>query len=391
MRRTAHFPPVTVVVFHDDGTGQACDQWAQPGAWDNVSFIQGLQANLGGQVPRLLPFPYTPAKVGSLAPGSNREKAPMLYHHLDYLASYGLNKDDYEYCMTEYLRMSGIYWTLTALELMNQSSRLQKEEIIEFITSCQDNESGGISASIGHDPHMLYTLSAIQVLALYDRLDAIDVEGVVRYVASLQQEDGSFFGDKWGEVDTRFSFCAVMSLSILHRLDAINVNKAVYFVLSCMNFDGGFGSKPGSESHAGLIYCCVGTLSICKRMDALHADELSWWLCERQLPSGGLNGRPEKLPDLCYSWWVMASLSMLNRIHWVDKKNLEQFILACQDAETGGFSDRPGDITDPFHTLFGLAGLSLLGNTNIKAVNPTYCMPQETIDRLKLEPQILQI
>ncbi|KAI5634849.1 prenyltransferase and squalene oxidase repeat domain-containing protein [Phthorimaea operculella] len=121
----------------------------------------------------------------------------------------------------------------------------------------------------------------------------------------------------------------------------------------------------------GLIYCCVGTLSICKRLDALHADELAWWLCERQLPSGGLNGRPEKLPDLCYSWWVMSSLSMLNRIHWVDKKSLEQFILACQDAETGGFSDRPGDVPDPFHTLFGLAGLSLLGNKSIKAVNPT--------------------
>lgn len=60
-----------------------------------------------------------------------------------------------------------------------------------------------------------------------------------------------FAGDKWGEVDTRFSFCAVMCLSLLQRLEAINVNKTVDFVLSCMNFDGGFGSKPGSESHAG--------------------------------------------------------------------------------------------------------------------------------------------
>lgn len=84
----------------------------------------------------------------------------------------------------------------------------------------------------------------------------------MEYIQKLQQEDGSFFGDKWGEIDTRFSFCAVMSLSLLGRLDAIDVNKAVEFVLSCMNFDGGFGSRPGSESHAGLIYCCVGFLSI---------------------------------------------------------------------------------------------------------------------------------
>lgn len=61
-------------------------------------------------------------------------------------------------------------------------------------------------------------------------------------------------GDKWGEIDTRFSFCAVMCLSLLQRLDAIDINKTVEFVLSCMNFDGGFGSKPGSESHAGKSF-----------------------------------------------------------------------------------------------------------------------------------------
>lgn len=41
--------------------------------------------------------------------------------------------------------------------------RMPKEEITEFITSCQDSESGGLSASVGHDPHILYTLSAVQV------------------------------------------------------------------------------------------------------------------------------------------------------------------------------------------------------------------------------------
>ncbi|KAF9812991.1 hypothetical protein SFRURICE_015611 [Spodoptera frugiperda] len=319
----------------------------------------------------------------------DRPKILLLKKHIDYLAKYGTDQDDYEYNMTEYLRMSGIYWSLTAMELMGASDRMPKDDIISFISTCQNKESGGISACFPHDPHILYTLSAIQVLTMYNRLDAIDVEGVVKFVASLQQPDGSFYGDIWGEQDTRFTFCAVMCLSLLHRLDAINVDKAVEFVLSCMNFDGGFGSKPGSESHAGLIYCCVGTLSICKRLDALKVDALAWWLCERQLPSGGLNGRPEKLPDLCYSWWVISSLKILNKMRWVDKERLEQFIMACQDPDTGGFSDRPGDITDPFHTLFGVAGLSLLGNSKIKPVNPVYCMPQETIDRLKLKPQML--
>jgi prenyltransferase beta subunit len=67
-----------------------------------------------------------------------------------------------EYCMTEYLRMSGIYWGLTALELIGNLERMNKQEILDFIKVCQD-DSGGICASSGHDPHLLHTLSAVQV------------------------------------------------------------------------------------------------------------------------------------------------------------------------------------------------------------------------------------
>lgn len=55
----------------------------------------------------------------------------------------------------------------------------------------------------------------LQILCTYDCLSEIDVDAVAKYVASLQQLDGSFFGDQWGEVDTRFSFCAVAILSLI--------------------------------------------------------------------------------------------------------------------------------------------------------------------------------
>lgn len=95
------------------------------------------------------------------------------------------------------------------------------------------------------------------------------------YIKSLQQPDGSFYGDKWAEVDSRFSFCAIASLSLLRRLDEINVDAAVDFVMKCNNLiDGGFGSRPGSESHAGLIYCCLGSLSLTGQLDRVDADLL---------------------------------------------------------------------------------------------------------------------
>jgi geranylgeranyl transferase type-2 subunit beta len=70
-------------------------------------------------------------------------------------------------------------------------------------------------------------------------------------IAGLQNEDGSFSGDIWGEVDTRFSYIAICTLSLLHRLEKINVQKAVDYIVSCKNLDGGFGAMPGGESHAG--------------------------------------------------------------------------------------------------------------------------------------------
>lgn len=88
----------------------------------------------------------------------------------------------------------------------------------------------------------------------------------------------------------------------------------------------------------------------------MDADLLGWWLAERQLPCGGLNGRPEKLEDVCYSWWCLSSIAILRRTHWIERDGLVKFILSCQDPEGGGIADRPGDVVDVFHTLFGVAG-----------------------------------
>lgn len=64
--------------------------------------------------------------------------------------------------MSEYLRMSGLYWGLTTLELLDNASILNADEVMEFVLQCV-NENGGISPCVGHDPHLLYTLSAVQV------------------------------------------------------------------------------------------------------------------------------------------------------------------------------------------------------------------------------------
>lgn len=171
-------------------------------------------------------------------------------------------------------------------------------------------------------------------------------------------------------------------------LHLVDVPKAVTHIQACANFDGGYGVSPGAESHAGQIFTCVGALAIAGRLDLVDRDRLGGWLSERQLPNGGLNGRPEKLEDVCYSWWVMSSMAVIDRLHWIDRDKLAQYILRCQvstfdfmgpemfrlicyqDPENGGIADRPGDMVDVFHTHFGIAGLSLIGFPGLKPVDP---------------------
>lgn len=69
------------------------------------------------------------------------------------------------------------------MDLMGQLPRMNQQEIVDFIKACQ-HECGGISASIGHDPHLLYTLSAVQV-ADYSRILYSFILKVFKYLGVL--------------------------------------------------------------------------------------------------------------------------------------------------------------------------------------------------------------
>ena len=64
----------------------------------------------------------------------------------------------FEWTMSEYLRMSGIYWSLTALHLIGAHDKLPKDELVAFVKSCQ-MPSGGFCPAPGHHESIVYTLS----------------------------------------------------------------------------------------------------------------------------------------------------------------------------------------------------------------------------------------
>ena len=54
--------------------------------------------------------------------------------------------------------MSGVYWGLSAMALMGREHEMGTDEIVEWVLSCQDRESGGFAGNVGHDAHSEFLL-----------------------------------------------------------------------------------------------------------------------------------------------------------------------------------------------------------------------------------------
>lgn len=57
------------------------------------------------------------------------------------------NKNDLAYHLTTHLRLNAIYWGLTALCVMGQKDALDREEMIEFVMECWDDDAGASGQS----------------------------------------------------------------------------------------------------------------------------------------------------------------------------------------------------------------------------------------------------
>lgn len=73
----------------------------------------------------------------------------------------------------------------------------------------------------------------------------------------------------------------------------------------------------------------------------------------------GFCGRPNKLEDTCYSFWVGASLMLLDCYHIVETKNTRSYTCGCQQ-RVGGCSKWPDCYSDVLHTYLAFCGLSFI-------------------------------
>lgn len=139
------------------------------------------------------------------------------------------------------------------------------------------------------------------------------------------------------------------------------------------------------ESHGGTTFCAIAALKLSNQLDELPEsmkEKLLRWLVFRQ--EEGFNGRPNKPTDSCYSFWIGATLQILNAFHFTNFRENRNYLLSAQDSVTGGFSKWPDSSVDPFHTYFALCGLSFINEPNLQEIMPSLNITKRAYEHLRL-------
>ncbi|EDQ91280.1 uncharacterized protein MONBRDRAFT_15046 [Monosiga brevicollis MX1] len=243
---------------------------------------------------------------------------------------------------------------------------------------CPDN--GGSAPVCAYDGgHLAMTYTALALLGVLKAdLSRIQRPALLRMLRAHQVASGSFVSNLGGgEEDMRFLYCACTVATMIKGLDHVDAASATAFVQRCITHEGGIAQEPGLEAHAGSTYCAVASLAMLGTLDEALADgrreRLIEWLLQRQ--ETGFNGRPNKLVDTCYSFWVGGSLAILGALQMADQEQLFAY-LHSTESDMGGFAKHPGGYPDPLHAYMGLAGVALWDTDQTKALNPCMCDQQ---------------
>ncbi|KAH8742026.1 hypothetical protein FG386_003528 [Cryptosporidium ryanae] len=310
----------------------------------------------------------------------------------------------------------GIYWILCSFELLKYkvNDELTNIRIIRDILSrCKYIYTSESTVLTGYSlnpfeslsPTILSTLSGIKINILIrnkisdnERNELMNF--ILRNLKFINSNEAFFSNSSFqnNDVDIRFIYSALSSIYLLNmeNIGAVKNNIPIPQFLNTLknlqNIDGGFGRRPRDESHAGHTFCAVASIALIQKFEEnvdvsiINHDRLKRWLLKRiiipedheMIESESLcfNGRMGKRCDVCYSWWVIASLKMVESIFKEsndifsneDDDTLFKLIFGIiyHQNKDGGFQKIPfrtvdvDNIPDPLHTFLSISALSIL-------------------------------
>ncbi|CAL3964288.1 hypothetical protein PZA11_001683 [Diplocarpon coronariae] len=203
------------------------------------------------------------------------------------------------YTSTDSSRMTLGFFILSALDLLDAGAdtlpEKQRKEIRDWILKCQ-HPNGGFCGSPNHrfpdacyfdvgegrrvmDPANLpATFFALLSLSFVGGLQHVRKQDALRWLKSLQRQDGSFGelltqeGVVEGGKDMRYCQTAMAVRWVLQGdeeaggVHDIDVEGLVAHIRAGQTYDGGFSESSEHEAHAGYTYCAIAALSFLDRL-----------------------------------------------------------------------------------------------------------------------------
>ncbi|XP_041365891.1 geranylgeranyl transferase type-1 subunit beta-like isoform X2 [Gigantopelta aegis] len=277
-------------------------------------------------------------------------------------------------------RMTVAFFALSGLDVLGAINVLEEEhkQMIDWIYSLQvlphasgsNRQQCGFrgSSTLGHSyipetareklipydsSHIAMTYTALaSLLILGDDFSRVDRMAIVDGLGALQQDNGSFCAMPEGsECDMRFVYCATCISYMLNNWSGMDVEKTVKYIQASLTYEGALAQGPGLEAHGGPTFCGIASLILMDRLDvAFTPRQLErlkrWCVCRQQ---SGFQGRPNKPVDTCYSFWVGATLQLLDMFDKTDARFNRSYILETQSDITGGFAKWPQNSPDALH------------------------------------------
>ncbi|KAK4127211.1 terpenoid cyclases/Protein prenyltransferase [Parathielavia appendiculata] len=306
-----------------------------------------------------------------------------------------------------------LYWCLSALTMLGEDVTPYRQSLAATARSMQ-NDTGGFGGGGRQLSHMATTYAVVLSLALVggdETYEVVDRKAMWRWLCSLKQPDGGFQVCLGGEEDIRGAYCAAVIISLLRLPLELAPESLAYtgdgsvnlltgvgdYVRRCQTFEGGISGQPNAEAHGAYAFCALGCLALLDHpgrsiWSYLDVPRLIAWLSSRQYaPEGGFSGRTNKLVDGCYSHWVGGCFPLIEaclnstsggcgapaaddpaiaaasskRLPPADeslfnREGLIRYILCCCQDQTkrGGLRDKPGKMSDAYHSCYVLSGLS---------------------------------
>ncbi|CAK7272868.1 geranylgeranyl transferase type-1 subunit beta [Sporothrix epigloea] len=265
----------------------------------------------------------------------------------------------------------------------------------EFLAYVPDvRAAGGRRKVVGGGADMRYCYIAAMIRWILggggctDVID-IDVSALVRRIRLGQTYDGGFAESSTHESHAGYAFCAIAALDLLGR--SAEFDKST--TLSSLDiFAHGIADIPA-------LLRWLAARTFCFNPECEEDNDSEWQesmvaeitpteTCGNK-PLFACNGRCNKHADSCYTWWTLATLSILehhgyglkggsemSKEDWLAKR---RFLLKKMQHEIGGFSKVPGGPPDIYHSYLSIAALASQNEDMLKAFDPAMCVSQDTV------------